>query len=544
MNASQFMDKQIMELSGSGAQSSEFLELLNPPENSQSNGTGLGGRKEEILPSYDFQPIRRAGSSPPHMSLDGGSGSGRAWGSADSKHGSSSIRARNYGSLETHDSSKVIHEKSRGECDAATLIEFDRTVKKYADNLLHSLEGVSSRLSQLEGRTHNLESVVDDLKLSIANNNGSSDGKLRQLENILREVQTGVQVLRDKQEIAEAQMQLAKLQAPKVEQQPPDNATLVSSEPRQPPVPSSQQHLQQSAQPSVAPPLLPPTQLPALPPPPAPNVPPPQNPRPVQFSSCVPETQVLPIPSLPPREPYFSPAGQHLAEVSQQQYQPPPQQPQLPPPPQYQQAPHLPQYSQPTPSSQPVPHLQPQASMLHHPEESSPYMPPPQTYTPSICQPPQLPTGTQPSQQFHGSGTNVYEPPKIREGSGQQSFSTGYGPPSGSSFSDSYQYSGSPSHYRSGEKPSPFSSTVPRLPTAQILPQALPTGSGSGGSNGNRVPIDDVVDKVATMGFPRDLVRATVKRLTEKGQNVDLNVVLDKLMNDRENQPQKGWFGQ
>ena len=97
-------------------------------------------------------------------------------------------------------------------------------------------------------------------------------------------------------------------------------------------------------------------------------------------------------------------------------------------------------------------------------------------------------------------------------------------------------------------------SGYPQLPTARVLPHALPTasvpaaGSGSGSGSGspgsgNRVPIDDVVDKVTNMGFPRDLVRATVRRLTENGQSVDLNVVLDKLMNDGEVQPSRGWFG-
>lgn len=104
-------------------------------------------------------------------------------------------------------------------------------------------------------------------------------------------------------------------------------------------------------------------------------------------------------------------------------------------------------------------------------------------------------------------------------------------------------------------KPSPFSSTTntsgggssnyQRLPTAQILPQAQPDGP-TGAATGNRVPVDDVVDKVVTMGFSRDQVRATVRKLTENGQSVDLNVVLDKLMNEGGGemiQPQKGWFG-
>lgn len=97
-------------------------------------------------------------------------------------------------------------------------------------------------------------------------------------------------------------------------------------------------------------------------------------------------------------------------------------------------------------------------------------------------------------------------------------------------------------------------SGYPQLPTARILPQVLPTataviggpggaGAGSSGS-GNRVPIDDVVDRVTNMGFSREQVRATVRKLTENGQAVDLNVVLDKLMNDGDGQgPRGGWFG-
>lgn len=71
---------------------------------------------------------------------------------------------------------------------AATVAEIDCTVKKYADNLLHALEGVSVRLSQLESRTHHIESSMDDLKFVIGNSAGATDGKLLQFENILHEV--------------------------------------------------------------------------------------------------------------------------------------------------------------------------------------------------------------------------------------------------------------------------------------------------------------------------------------------------------------------
>ncbi|KAG8386357.1 hypothetical protein BUALT_Bualt03G0140400 [Buddleja alternifolia] len=56
-----------------------------------------------------------------------------------------------------------------------------------SDNLIYAIDGLSARVSQLETRTHNLENSVDDMKVSLGNNHGSIDGKMRQMENILRE---------------------------------------------------------------------------------------------------------------------------------------------------------------------------------------------------------------------------------------------------------------------------------------------------------------------------------------------------------------------
>jgi hypothetical protein len=121
----------------------------------------------------------------------------------------------------------------------------------------------------------------------------------------------------------------------------------------------------------------------------------------------------------------------------------------------------------------------------------------------------------------------MYEPPAGRPNPGPP---LSYGSQGGSGFSESYGYSGSPSHRgNAGMKPSsPFASSGPsswgsgnygRLPTAQVLPQAVPASSSraSSGSSGNRAPLDDVVEKVATMGFSREQVRATVRRLAERG---------------------------
>ncbi|KAG1342197.1 putative protein transport protein SEC31 [Cocos nucifera] len=169
------MDKQVTGMSEK-SQGGDLFDLLNPQEEPRNNGGVI--KKEEILSSYDFQPIRTVGSWPPmNAGLDA---------TNSKKIGSSSLRYS--GILEPHEIAKVSHDKQRDAYDVATVAEIDCVVKKYADNLLHALEGVGSRLSQLESRTRYLESSVDELKVSVGNNHGSTDGKLRQLENILREL--------------------------------------------------------------------------------------------------------------------------------------------------------------------------------------------------------------------------------------------------------------------------------------------------------------------------------------------------------------------
>ncbi|MFS7999468.1 hypothetical protein Hanom_Chr12g01166521 [Helianthus anomalus] len=70
---------------------------------------------------------------------------------------------------------------------------------------------------------------------------------------------------------------------------------------------------------------------------------------------------------------------------------------------------------------------------------------------------------------------------------------------------------------------------------ARTLPRALPTAidvkeESRSNENGDTIPVDDIVDKVTSMGFRRDLVRACVRKLTGNGSRVDLNSVLDKMM--------------
>lgn len=104
MNTSQFMDKQIMDLSAEGGGGSspsqskiDFIDFMKTQEDHHHVGGGSGGggggngnvnnKKDEILPNYDFQPIRHAGFSSQSPNLDGvnAGGGSRVWNSADSK---------------------------------------------------------------------------------------------------------------------------------------------------------------------------------------------------------------------------------------------------------------------------------------------------------------------------------------------------------------------------------------------------------------------------------------------------------------------------
>lgn len=84
MNTNQFMDKQIMDLSNSKS-NNDFITLMNPSDDHHVTG---GDKREDILPSYDFQPIRPASSSPSIVD----SGNVRAWNSADNKSITDTIR--------------------------------------------------------------------------------------------------------------------------------------------------------------------------------------------------------------------------------------------------------------------------------------------------------------------------------------------------------------------------------------------------------------------------------------------------------------------
>ncbi|KAL7191910.1 hypothetical protein ACSBR2_023896 [Camellia fascicularis] len=584
MKSSECRDKQIMELSGSKDKAS--FNFFNPDEESDE--------EFDPHPSYGFRPVPPLAASHSRPSL-----------------------VRNSSSMDYIDSVKVTREKVGMEF----VSEINQTIKEHFENLLHVVDGLSARLSQLESKTHQLENAVDDLKVSAEYNSGRTDGKLRQLENILREVQDDIHFLRDRQEIAETQLQLAKLQVSKSNRQSEDQKTApVQADSSLKALPSVSE---QSSQPC---PNAPSTILH-------------QNAKPAGAPLAMDlHTQIAPnpIPSTPQPQSYYLPTG-NILESTYQQYNVPPAQQEQPPPPVpsqlYQPASNLPQASkspeqaqlhpppwtppppvpsqlyQPTSSLPQVPQS-PELPQLHPPPWNPPPPVPSQLYQPTsslpqVSQSPELPQlhprpwtppppvpsqlcqptsnlppvsqspQTQPPWMAHHPEETPSMPSHNYQPAGGPSMQQFYMDSSqrmpeqlsrrpysefAADFSDMRPYSGSPSHYsRSTMKPSQFSPSSPpvrdggnnymQLPKAQILPHALPTAStvdagSSSGRTGNKVSADDVVDKVTAMGFRRDVARATVRKLTENGQTVDLNAVLDKLMNnDGDGQPHKGWSG-
>ncbi|XP_064960015.1 uncharacterized protein LOC135610028 isoform X1 [Musa acuminata AAA Group] len=88
----------------------------------------------------------------------------------------------------------------------------EKCMKKYADTLLQSLEAISGRLSQMEIHFHKLEQSLCELRGDFIQDQSDKDLNFKSLEKHLQEVHRSVQIMRDKQELAETHKELAKLQ--------------------------------------------------------------------------------------------------------------------------------------------------------------------------------------------------------------------------------------------------------------------------------------------------------------------------------------------
>ncbi|KAI3759415.1 hypothetical protein L6452_07216 [Arctium lappa] len=367
--------------------------------------------------------------------------------------------------------------------NGALIFQLDNIMKNLSDNLQNRIEGIDTRISRLGDETCKLDKYVEDVKDSAERHHGTTHRKLRQMQSILQEVQDGVLFLRDKHEIAETRLQLAKLQGSKR-----DKINVAQTNPKQPlPIPAPQSSCH-----------IPFTDL---------NK---HSSNAVTFSKAV----------------SFHPAVSQAPEITVQQSQMPHQN---------KADPHFPHFTQ----SYVLNPFQGVVSPQNHPYLSHPHQETPNrpsdSYSPSAHH--------FPSETARWGSTHEHEGGLPHSRNYKSEFHANY-IPEFASFSNIHPHCELPSsHEIPNVKPVEFSlhpqeessrSNYQHIPLAQALPHALPTASDvEDGSSSEEIPVDEIVDKVTAMGFRRDLVRANVRKLTENGSSVDLNAVLDRMMNNK-----------
>ncbi|KAG2717318.1 hypothetical protein I3760_03G170000 [Carya illinoinensis] len=444
----------------------------------------------------------------------------------------------------------------------------ERSMKKYADNLLRFLEGISSRLSQLELYCYNLDKSIGEMRSDLVRDHGEADSKLKTLEKHLHEVHRSVQILRDKQELAETQKELAKLQLAQKESsssshsQSNEEKTSAAAVDSKKTENTSDAHNQQLA--LALPHQVVPQQQSAPPPqalaqnltqqqpyylPPTPLTNPPAQ------TQHHPQSQYQPSDSQ-----YRTPQLQDISRVAPQPAQSQVNQtPPVQPFPQYQQ--QWPQQSpQPTQQSMMQPQIRPSSAAVYpsyppsqstnpSPQETLPSSMPMQVPFAGIPQPVSSRADAMPYG-YGGAGRTVpQQPQQIKSNFGAQP-GDGYaavGPqqvlPPGSSYMmyDSEgraHHSPQPPHYAQGVYP-PTSVSL-QNPQPSTGPNILVRNSAHSQFYRNH-PYSELIEKLASMGFRGDHVASVIQRMEESGQPVDFNTVLDRLNMHSSGGSQRGW---
>ncbi|KAK9284384.1 hypothetical protein L1049_023555 [Liquidambar formosana] len=457
----------------------------------------------------------------------------------------------------------------------------EKTMKKHTDNLMRFLEGLSSRLSQLELYCYNLDKSIGEMRSDLIRDHGEADSKLKSLEKHLQEVHRSVQILRDKQELAEAQKELAKLQLAQKESSTGSHSQH-NEERAAPPASDSKKtdntsdgHNQQLA-------LALPHQVA-----PQPSLPT----RPVEQQQPVaPHSQSLPQ-NVTQQQPYYLPPSQiqppqgqymssdpqyrtpQLQDISRVAPQPTQSQvnqtaPQVHPFPQYQQwSQPIPQQVQPPqqPSMQPqvrpssaagYPPYPPSQPANPSPAETLPSSMPMQVPFPGIPQPGVSRADTMPYG-YVGAGRTVQQqpPPQHIKGNFAAQPGDGYtaaGPYSGLSSGSGnaymmYESEGGRTHHPPQQAHFPQGGYPP---TSVSLQNPQPT-SGANLMVRNpgqpqfirNHPYNDLIEKLVSMGYRGDVVTTVIQRMEESGQPVDFNSILDRLNGHSSGGSQRGWSG-
>ncbi|KAI7730647.1 hypothetical protein M8C21_017428 [Ambrosia artemisiifolia] len=389
----------------------------------------------------------------------------------------------------------------------------ERSMKKHTDNLMRFLEGLSSRLSQLELYCYNLDKSIGEMRSDLTRDHGESEAKLKFLEKHLQEVHRSVQVLRDKQELADTQKELAKLQHAQKESSSSHNSQQNegSSTPDLKKTSGSpDSHGQQLA-------IVPATQ-------------PQRHPEPLS------QPQAYYIPPAPlsniPGSTQVNPAQYLQSQMPQPQPQPQQSPPQIHPLPQYQQqwAPQV--------QPQPQPSMHPGYPPTQPPANPSPHEPLPNSM------PMQMPYSSQPMTYSYGGPVRTgqpqpppQQPPQQMPQQPPQHAKAAFGAPPG----DMYTASGQPNAYMM------YDNESGRVQHPSQAGHFYPPNQQSGGGGGGMMshprqqvmrnhPYTELVDKLVSMGYRGDHVMSVIQRLDESGQTIDFNAVLDRLN-------QRGWSG-
>ncbi|CAN6570209.1 unnamed protein product [Malus baccata var. baccata] len=437
----------------------------------------------------------------------------------------------------------------------------EKSMKKYADNLMRFLEGISSRLSQLELYCYNVDKSIGEMRSDLGRDHEEAESKLKSLEKHLQEVHRSVQIIRDKQELAETQKELAKLQLAQKgsassthSQSNEDRASPPTSDAQKADHPS-ETHNQQLA--LALPHQVAPQQQPVAPP----TQPPPQNVTPqqsyylpTQLQNPPPQAQHPQNQYLPPDSQYRNPQVQEMPRVT-----PRPTQSQV----NQTQVQSFPAYSQQLPQSQVQfpqqssmqPQMRPPSTNVYpYPPSQQTNPSPPESVPNSMPMPvpysniPQPGPGRSDPMPFGygGAGRTMQQqpPPQQIKGAFGAQPGEGYGAagphpalPPGSTYMV-YDSEGGRTQYSAhyGYPPTSISHHTPQPTTAPNLMarnQQFPPNH----------PYNELIEKLVPMGFRSDHVASVIQRMEESGQPIDFNAVIDRLNSHPSGGPQRGWSG-
>ncbi|GAB2234687.1 hypothetical protein Droror1_Dr00003949 [Drosera rotundifolia] len=434
----------------------------------------------------------------------------------------------------------------------------ERTMKKHTDNLMRFLEGLSSRLSQLELYCYNVDKSVVEMRADLLRGHGEANTKMKSLDKQLQEVHRSVQILRDKQELAETQKELAKLQVEQKESSSEEKTVTPKKTEDASEVQNQQLALALPSQVAPQPPrpveqqqsLVPPSQTPAptvnqLPPyymPPG-QLPNPQSQAVVSQAPYMPAAHVAPQPSqsqvnqAPPAQPYPQYPQQWPQQVAQAPQ--PPQQPamqtqnQIRPPP----SATYPPYMTSQPGNPPPPETITSSMSMQGPYSGIPQ--------PGYSRGDALPYG------YGGAGAGAPGQPQPSKSGFPNQPVDGYGhtaahmpAPSGGTYM-MYDGEGGRPHPPPQQPQYSPGGYPPRNVPVQNLPP--PSNAGQMGRDqrapqyARNSPHNELIDKLMSMGYRGDHVASVIQRLEESGQPIDFNTVLDRLDGSSTGGVRRGW---